>query len=368
MKHSVKHFMKLWKSLTLFLLCGLSSPLLFGQEVIALQDSDLNRLGIVLAPVRTVDNTVGDSFPATVVNSPMTSSLLNAPYGGILQSWLVEPGQMVSPGTALATIYSQELLGLQNDWRAARIALQQAEFEQDKDSMLLDQGIISRQRFMQTQRQFQEAQNQLQTLDARLLLAGFTGQDLASPSLNGAAPGIYTLRSPASGSVDHLMQTVGTYVESNSPIARLGSQERWLSAELPARAAANLVTGQMLRIEGSNVSLTLRQKDFEITQQSQTVGILASFNGNPELMVGQVLTLLIPPAEAGILVPGDAVVHNGDETTVYVRTAEGFEVRSLQLRPAGADYLAREGLVAGEEIVIRGAAILKGIQMGLGGE
>lgn len=364
----MKHSMKQWNTLILILLCGMSSPLLVAQEIIALQDSDLARLGIVLVPVRNIDDTVGDSFPATVVNSPMTGSLLNVPYAGILQSWLVEPGQSVARNTAMASIYSQELLGLQNEWHAARINLQQAEFELEKDSMLLDQGIISRQRFVQTQARFQEAQNRKQTLDARLTLAGFTPEQLQSANLNEAAPGVYTLRSPVAGSVEHLILTVGAYVDSNMPIASIGSQERWLSAELPARAAANLVLGQMLRIEGINTPLTLRQKDFAVSAQSQTVGILASFNGNPELLVGQVLTLLIPPAETGVLVPGDAVVHNGDETSVYVRTAEGFEVRSLQLRPAGADYLAREGLVAGEEIAIRGTAILKGIQLGLGGE
>ncbi len=221
---------------------------------------------------------------------------------------------------------------------------------------------------MQTQSLFEEARNRKQTLDARLSLAGFTTQDLSSATLNNAAPGTYTLRSPDSGSVDHLMQTVGTFVDSNLPIARIGSQERWLSAELPARAAANLVLGQMLRIEGSNVPLTLRQKDYEVSTQSQTVGILASFNGSPELMVGQVLTLIIPSTRNGVLVPGDAVIYNGNATSVYVRSDEGFEVRSIQLLPAGADYLATEGLVAGEEIAIRGTAILKGIQLGLGGE
>jgi len=360
--------MKSWKPLMLVLLSGLTTSGSFAQDIIALQDSDLNRLGIVLAPVSNIDDSIGNSFPASVVNSPITSSLLNVPYGGILQSWLVEPGQSVNAGDAMALIYSQDLLGLENDWHEARIALQQAEFELAKDSMLLEQGIISQQRFVQTQRHHQEAQNTLRTLNARLSLAGFTQAELDSATLNGATPGVYTLRSPVPGSVDHLMITVGSFADSNIPIARIGSQERWLSAELPASAAANLALGQMLRVEGSAIPLTLRQKDYEIDTQSQTVGILASFNGNPELMAGQVLTLLIPPRESGVLVPGNAVVHNGNETSVYVRTAEGFEIRSLQLSPVGADYLASEGLQAGELIAIRGTAILKGIQLGLGGE
>ncbi len=360
--------MKSWKPLILFLLTSLCGNGSFAQNIIALQDSDLNRLGIVLAPLSNIDDSIGNSFPASVVNSPMSNSQLNVPYGGILQSWFVEPGQQVNTSDAVALIYSQELLGLENDWHEARIALQQADFELTKDSMLLEQGIISQQRFFQTQRQHQDLQNTMRTLNARLSLAGFNEADFDSATLNGATPGIYTLRSPVSGIIDHLMITVGSFADSNMLIARIGSQERWLSAELPASVAANLELGQMLQVEGSNNPLTLQQKDFEIDSQSQTVGILASFNGNPELMTGQIVTLKIPPRESGVLVPGNAVVHNGNETSVYVRSAEGFEIRNLQLSPVGADYLAREGLAAGELIAIRGTAILKGIQFGLGGE
>ncbi len=66
----MKPFMKLWSPLILILLGGLSTSGLNAQEIIALQESDLDRLGIVLMPVRPIDDTVGDSFPATVVNSP----------------------------------------------------------------------------------------------------------------------------------------------------------------------------------------------------------------------------------------------------------------------------------------------------------
>jgi hypothetical protein len=44
------------------------------------------------------------------------------------------------------------------------------------------------------------------------------------------------------------------------------------------------------------------------------------------------------------------------------------ESRVLDLQPFGSDYLAIAGIDAGAEVVVRGAALLKGIQLGLGGE
>lgn len=338
------------------------------QELIQLDESSLTRLGIVSSPVYAVDNSIGANFPATVINSPLTTSTVTIPYSGILQSWQIEPGSQVNNGDILVAIRSQELLDLQNEWNNARADLEQQRFELEKDSMLLDEGIISRQRLSQTQRNHQQAESLLQSLTAKLNLAGFnTNQMNTFDALNGEL-GVYSVRSPASGSMDHLMVNAGAYVEANTPIAGIGSNERWLSAQLPARVAGSLDIGQMLRVAGSNIPLTLRQKDFAIDPQTQTVEIFAAFESLPQLMAGQVVTLILPPADAGILIPGDSVVHNGDGTTVYIQRDGGFEARPLSLSPAGADYLATEGISAGERIVIRGATILKGMQLGLGGE
>jgi hypothetical protein len=40
----------------------------------------------------------------------------------------------------------------------------------------------------------------------------------------------------------------------------------------------------------------------------------------------------------------------------------------ITLQPLGADYLATTGVAAGEQVVVRGASVLKGITLGLGGE
>tara|TARA_R110000772_G_scaffold152179_3_gene262968 strand:- start:154 stop:1236 length:1083 start_codon:yes stop_codon:yes gene_type:complete len=360
--------MKLRTALFLMQIFLLTASPVQAQEQIELSDSDLSRLGIVLSTVNVIDNSSGARFPATIINSPLTTSVVTIPYGGILQNWLVTPGQEVQIGEALIMIQSQDLLELQNQWTRTQSELQQANFELQKDRMLLEQGIISEQRFMQTQRMQQQSQSSLAALRAKLVLAGFSDAGLQSLSENNSDAGLYTVRSPVNGKLDHLMANAGTYADSYTTIASIGSNERWLSAQVPARVANSLQIGQMLRVAGNNITLVLRQKDFEIDTQSQTVEIKAAFNAMPDLLPGQIVTLIIPPTESGILIPGDAVVHSGDNTTVYVRNASGFEVRALNLSPAGADYMAREGIAAGEQIVIRGAAILKGIQLGLGGE
>jgi hypothetical protein len=113
--------------------------------------------------------------------------------------------------------------------------------------------------------------------------------------------------------------------------------------------------------------LTLRQKDLVIDSSNQTIKLLAEFNTNTSFTTGQVLSIVLPPVDNGVLIPDRAVVHTGGETIIYVRTAAGIEARALELQSIGADYLASEGIAVGEEIAIQGTAVLKGIQLGLGG-
>jgi len=67
-----------------------------------------------------------------------------------------------------------------------------------------------------------------------------------------------------------------------------------------------------------------------------------------------------------LLIPAAAVVHEGVESLVYVRNPNGVEVRALSLIPMGDAYLAISGIRAGEQILVKGAALVKGIQLGLG--
>jgi len=53
---------------------------------------------------------------------------------------------------------------------------------------------------------------------------------------------------------------------------------------------------------------------------------------------------------------------------VYVKTVNGVTPRQLDLIPIGRDYLVHSGLRAGEQIAVSGTALLKGMQLGLGGD
>ena len=98
------------------------------------------------------------------------------------------------------------------------------------------------------------------------------------------------------------------------------------------------------------------------------VGLAGRVQRPADLLPGQVVTVVLPAREVGVVIPAEAVVRNGDDRVVFVRNGDGVESRVITLQPLGADYLATTGVAAGEQVVVRGASVLKGITLGLGGE
>lgn len=337
------------------------------QESISLSDGDIERLGIRFANVTELDLRSGSRFPAIVVTSPNATSLVNSSFSGTLSEWHADPGESIVAGTPLATIRSPELLTQQNLWLQSNAASEQASFALNRDRQLLELGIVSQQRLEQTQRSFEQAQIDLASNAALLELAGFQGQSLSTLLRDRSGLGSYQVRAPEPGVLTHRSYSVGEIVGSYAEIASIQQTAAlWLATEIPARLAQNLEPGFKLSLANTGEELTVRQKDFVVDEHTQTTEVLAEFDTASNYRPGQILTLLVPPATSGVLVPADAVVHSGNTRTVFVRTSNGVEARNLQLEPAGTDYVAREGIRAGDSVVITGTAAIKGMQLGLG--
>ncbi len=337
-------------------------------ESVAIGAEDIARMGVVFAPALAVDTTAGARYPATVINSPDSSASVTATWRGTIVAWKYIAGAAVTAGSVLATLRSQDVLPLQEAWMEAATALQGADFALRKDETLFEQGVIARQRLNQTRLLQQQAAFTERSARALLAQGGFDTAMLQALREQGRGLGEYYLIAGADGILSQRLYSVGAYVQAGDVLATLNSGARlWARAQVSARAAVALQIGQRLSVAGSAQPLTLRQRNYVIDSSNQTIELLAEFDDEVSFTPGQVLSLILPPVAPGVLIPARAVVHSGSSTTVYVRSAGGVEARTLQLQSIGADYLATSGIAVGEEIAIQGTAVLKGIQLGLGG-
>lgn len=355
------------KRLSVVLLCAVC----FSAEAQVLSNPDqatLNRLGLVFARVQPVDAASGTTVSARVIGSPLQADAVVARFAGVVEEWRVAPGDEVTAGAVLGVLRSSEVLTLQQSYLEANAALQQASAARTRDRQLFEDGVIAAQRLQQSEREYQAARAAADALAAQLDLAGIDAEARRNFTSQSAQLGLYTLRAPADGVVGRLQASVGQAVDVSQRLVELSAARLWVEADLPATLGANLEAGQTLRTPGVNTTLTLRQIDRQVDPRTQTLGIRAEFDGPVDLRAGEIVPLVLTPQGGGWRIPADAVVHNGELTEVFIRTAAGIESRTLELEPLGADYLAKDGLQGEEQLVVRGAALLKGIALGLGGE
>jgi RND family efflux transporter MFP subunit len=352
-------------SLLLFCIacCGAQAQVLSNPD-----HATLNRLGLVFERVQPVGAESGTTVSARVMSSPLQPDAVVARFAGVVEEWRVAPGSAVEAGAVLGVVRSSEVLALQQQWLEANAGLLQASAAQKRDKQLFDNGVIAAQRLQQTERDYQAARASADALGAQLTLAGIDAETRSTFTSRSPQLGLYTLRAPVAGVVGRLQASVGEAVTQSQSLVDLSAARLWLEADLPAALASGLQEGQSLRTPGVDIPLTLRQLDRQVDPRTQTLGVRAEFDGPVGLRAGQIVPLVLTPQDGGWRIPADAVVHNGDATEVFVRTAAGIESRVLRLEPLGSDYLAREGLQGDEQLVVRGAALLKGMTLGLGGE
>lgn len=334
---------------------------------IKLTADDQRRLGVVFAPVAANAAGAGPRYPATVTAPPDEVALLTAPFAGVVEKWLVAPGDQVRAGQSLASLRSPEALRLQQEWMAAVAAEEAARAEAAKVERLFAEGIVSAQRVAVARRAHEQAMFTRRAAEAVLRRVGFTEERFAALRRGAEEPGVYQLLAASDGQVARRLVAAGEFAEARTPLIRMRANgASWVSIQVPARVAAGLQPGQTFRLLPGGGELLLRQRDRGVEDRSQSVLLLAEARAENSLLPGQVVSVELSPPPGGLLVPGSAVVHRGDETSVFVRSTEGIRPRVVTLQPMGADYLVVAGLSAGEELAVRGAAVLKGIEAGLG--
>lgn len=336
---------------------------------ISLNDTAIQRLDIRFATLRANDSSHGFHAPAVVIHSPNARSGITTVFSGRLSEWHHNGGDTVTAGEAIATLVSSELAAIQQRWIAARHHLSAARIELEKDRKLFDDGIISRQQLLQSERQYQQAIFDHSAYQRQLTQAGFSATELEALLANQLPPGEYTLKAPQSGELSRSYYASGDPVEANQAVATITSaaEALWVRASVSAALVEGLQPGDSLSILGEPTPLVLVSRNKELSATTQTLEILARFTAQNSQLPGRQVTLVLPSAINGVHVPGAAVTHTGTSTYVYVRHADGIEARQLTLLPLGNDYLATSDLQAGEQLVVQGSALLKGIQLGLGG-
>ena len=272
----------------------------------------------------------------------------------------VDVGAHVNAGDLLATLDPAEQ---QADFDAATASVAAAEAQLrvaqatfDRQNQLLSSGFTTRVAYDQAQEQLRTTQSTLESAKAEL---GRTREALGDTELHARAAGVITGRNLEVGQVVQAAQSVFTLAQDGERDAVFDVPESLFSGDVESgRVALALVSGPDVTATGY-----VREISPAVDPKSSTVRVKVAIQNPPAAMaLGSAIAGTAdtrPTTE--ITVPSTALMAAGSQPAVWIVDPK---TKTASLRPvtvgayeAGA-VLIKEGLEAGDRVVIDGGKLL----------
>ncbi|MBI3479235.1 MAG: efflux RND transporter periplasmic adaptor subunit [Nitrosomonadales bacterium] len=329
----------------------------------AVSGSQMQALGITTAPLQSQSGSLRASFPAQVVVPPNAEQIISSPVAGLVAQLMVRQNQMVRVGAPLIRIASPEFGQLQLQLLQANSRAALARQAAQREQQLFDDGIIPQRRVQEAQASLKEAEAVLGQAKAALRLTGMSAETIDGIAASGNPQESLTLVSTQAGVVTEIAVKIGQRVDSASPLLHVVQTDTLsLDIQVPVAESASWQPGTRLKVQGRDIAARILSISTSVSIGSQTVVLRAVIEGKAgRVRPGEFLTVELPVLAGGWDLPLSAVVHDGSQAYVFVRTEDGFAARPVMVVSSGGQRLRVQGTIkAGEQVAVSGVVALKG--------
>lgn len=275
---------------------------------------------------------------------------------GIVSLGRLTEGSPVAQGARIATISSRNI-GTGDLLAKARINLETAQKEYERDQQLRADNIVSESHLDQSRQAYEHAKVEYEALAA-----------------DATADGGLSVTSPLSGFIKNWLVRSGEYVETGTPIATVSSNRRLLlQADVPEQ-----YYGRIASVRDASFTTSYSDNTYSLSElggklvsygRSSEVGfyipVIFEFDNRGSFVSGSYVDVWLRTSVSGncIAVPLAAVVEDQGVHYVFVREADDddcFEKREVRLGQSdGHRVPVLQGLQEGEFIVTEGAMHVK---------
>lgn len=337
---------------------------------LTLSAQEFENLGIQLASPTKTERVGGISARAKVVIPPAGEQVVSAIRAGSVVQVNVSLGDVVSQGQVLGYLQSPDFLTLQREYLDAFNTDSLARLQLDRDDQLLSEGIISKRRLEETDARAKAAAASLGEHRQMLRLSGMSDQQIAALAEQQRFTDRLAIRAPIDGVLLELMTVVGQRIDAMDPIYRIGDlSQLWLEIQVPQEQSSAVSIGMHVAIldyDGELLAEVLAVSR-AVDPVTQMVTVRARLTrSDHELKPGQFLTVQLVTdtgtASTGPVwtVPTSAIVRSGQQSYVFVRTNDGFDVRAVnELSTTGNVAYINEAFSANTRIAVTGVSALK---------
>lgn len=263
--------------------------------------------------------------------------------GRIERLFFRETGRIVKKGEPLYSLYSEQLLTLQQEY-----LLTKKEYETSNRDVRYKSFIDAAER--------------------KLLLYGLTQEQISALAGSQTAPSpLITFQSPTAGVIIEVNGTESSYVQEGAPLYRIADiSTLWVNGELYPADVDKVQPGTKVAVRVPGLQDPIQTVvDFispQLKTNSQITAVRATIkNPGLKLQPGQLAYIdVIEDRAAGISVPADAVVRNEKGSHVYLQRGRNtFRPQAVTTGSESFEYIEiTSGLSPDDTIAVTGAYLL----------
>ncbi|MFO7257885.1 MAG: efflux RND transporter periplasmic adaptor subunit [Bacteroidota bacterium] len=309
---------------------------------IMLTDTQLRLANVTIAPVtrqRVGRTTVVNA--KLIVNEQETGVISSRAAGRVEKVFVKETGRNVKQGEPLYTLYSEQLLTLQQEYLLAK--------EQ-----------------YETLGQSERYKPFFDAARKKLLLLGLSPVQVDQLNRNTLKPQI-VFQAPRSGVVYEVNITEGTYVAEGTPLFRIeDTRSLWVEAELYPDEVNLVQIGDTVTVTTEGESRITKATVIFLSPEFRNntqVTVLRAQIDNPDgaLRPGQFAQVhLTEASHSAIAVPPEAIIRDEHGARVYLASGgHAFRPQPVKTGLEGPDVVEiTQGLIEGDTVAITGAYLL----------
>jgi cobalt-zinc-cadmium efflux system membrane fusion protein len=315
------------------------------------------------------------SLPGKVQYSEDRFAKISSPLVGRVTEVRAKLGDKVTAGQALLTIESADIGAAYSDYVKAESDLQLATRNYELAKDLFENKALSKKDLVQAENDFYKTQAENRRARERLLALKVPAAELDKPRAEQRITSRFDLKAPMDGTVVERTVTVGQLVGADPSqmlytIADLNVLQ--VVAEVYERDLSRMAKGIPVAVAveaypGETFAGVIAYVGDVVDSTTRTIKVRCSVTNRglklkPEMFAR--VNLNVGSGAAVLVLPKEAVLEVGGQEFVFVQAADGRYVRRPVVTgtASGDTIQIREGLQAGERVVVKGALLLKGEQ------
>lgn len=325
-----------------------------------LSAEQIKSAGIELAVAAPRSMSTSVTFPGEIRFDEDRTTHVVPRVGGIVEEVKVDLGQSVKKGQVLAVIASQQISDQRAELNAAQRRLELARLTMQREKKLWEDKISAEQDYLLARQAYQEADISYANGRQKLSAIG--------ASLKSSAGNRYELIAPFDSMVVEKHLAIGEVVNDTTSAFTLSDLSRvWATFGVAPKDLNKVVVGRAVTVSAPDLNAQVEGRISyvgnllgEQTRAAAVRVVLANPEGawRPGLFVSVDVTA--DKANAAVSLPESAIQSVEDKPSVFVRNAEGFELRPVKVGRRDGGYVEiLQGLTAGTQVAAAGSFILK---------